>query len=339
MSRATLTGILKFILFLGIGLLIAWLPLRALSSEDREHIINSFRNANYFWVMVVIIIGIISHMVRTLRWMMLLQTTGGNPSFKNTFLAVMIGYFANLAFPRLGEVTRCGVLLTTDKLPVNRSFGTVISERATDLLTFFLMLIAVITIEYQRLTGYLDARIFPGLKDKLSSPLQHFGFYLWILAAILLFAGVIWFFMQSKPEQPFRYKIKKIIIGFWQGLISVARIRQPWLFVFYSLLIWFCYFLMTWITFRALPETAHLPLLAGFSVLVMGSFGVMATPGGIGLYPVIAMETMYLYGILKPAGMAMGWIIWGSQTAMIILTGIGAMIWLSLIKRRNKTEN
>lgn len=339
MAGSRLTGALKFLLFLGIGVFITWLSLRGLSPDDRTHISASFREANYLWVLLVIVIGVVSHVLRALRWRMLLRSSGDNPSLKNTFIAVMTGYFANMAFPRLGEVTRCGVLYTTDNIPVNRSFGTVITERAIDFITFLLMLAGVITLEYNLLIGYLDRRIFPGLLQKVQAPTEHIGTLLVIFFILLLLAGFVVFVMRSKPHHKIRFRIRNILLGFWQGLISIGRMRHPWLFVMYSLLIWVCYFLMTWITFRALPQTMHLGLLAGLSVLVMGTFGVMATPGGIGLYPVIAMETMSLYGIPALTGLAMGWIIWAAQTIMIILTGTAALLWLSMLKKRRKEGN
>ncbi|HRZ41308.1 MAG TPA: lysylphosphatidylglycerol synthase transmembrane domain-containing protein [Bacteroidales bacterium] len=339
MAGSRLTGALKFLLFLGIGVLITWLSLRGLSPGDRAHITASFREANYFWVLLVILIGVVSHVLRALRWLMLLRSSGDHPSLKNTFIAVMTGYFANLAFPRLGEVTRCGVLYTTDNIPVNRSFGTVITERAIDFITFLLMLAGVVALEYRLLIGYLDRRIFPGLLQKVQAPSEHIGALLVIFGVLLLLAGGVIFVMRSEPRHTFRFRIRTILLGFWQGLISIGKMRRPWLFVVYSLLIWVCYFLMTWITFRALPQTMHLSLLAGLSVLVMGTFGVMATPGGIGLYPVIAMETMSLYGIPATTGLAMGWIIWAAQTLMIILTGTAALLWLSMLKKRRKEGN
>jgi uncharacterized protein (TIRG00374 family) len=289
---------------------------------------------NYFWIVVVLIIGIMSHVTRALRWQMLLEPVGTKPSLKNTFLAVMTGYFANLAFPRLGEVTRCGVLLTTDKIPVSRSLGTVVTERGIDLLIFILLFVALVFSQYNLLNSYLEENVYPGLEAKFTSiSANHL---LWIIILFLAALGALFILLirKAKPEQKFLYKIKSLLLGFWGGLKSIGRIRRPWLFVFYSLLIWLCYFLMTWLCFRALEATSGLSLGAGLAVLMLGGVGIMITPGGIGLYPVIARDTMILYGIISSTGFAMGWILWTSQTAMIIVTGLGSLIWLSMIKKR-----
>jgi glycosyltransferase 2 family protein len=324
----------KFLLFLGIGVLITWLSLKDLSDEHRHELMQSFREANYFWVILVIFIGIGSHIIRALRWNMLLEPIGGAPRLKHTFLAVMIGYFANLAFPRLGEVTRCGVLATTDKIPVNKSFGTVITERGIDMMIFVLLFFMLVSTQYRLLIDYLDQKIFPGLEEKVTSAGNNPLFYLVLAGGAILFTVLILIIRNAKPEQRIRYKIKNTVSGFWNGLISIRHIRLPWLFVLYSLLIWGCYFLMTYLCFRALPETIHLSPMAGFAVLVLGTVGIMVTPGGIGLYPLIARDTLILYGVAGSTGFAMGWIVWGSQTVMIIVTGIIALIWFSLLKRR-----
>ncbi len=332
--KSRITGILKFVIFLGIGILITWLSLKDLTDENRADLLNSFRTADYFWVILVIVLGVMSHLLRALRWKMLLKPVGGNPSLKDTFLAVMIGYFANMAFPRLGEVTRCGVLYTTDNIPVNKSFGTVITERGIDLVLFTLCFLLLIITQYGLLIGYLDEKVFPGLAEKVTSLGTHYRFYLLLAGGAFIVSLLVLLVRNAKPENPFRYRIKTIIVGFWEGLISIRLIHRPWLFVAYSLLIWILYFLMTWLCFRALPETAPLSVMAGFAVLVLGSVGIMITPGGIGLYPLIARDTLVLYGVTGSTGFAMGWIVWGSQTVMIIFTGVGALIWLSLLKRK-----
>jgi glycosyltransferase 2 family protein len=330
-------SLIKFLLFLGIGVLITWLSLKDLSDEHRGQLVRSFREADYFWVILVILIGIGSHILRALRWNMLLGPLGNTPPLKHTFLAVMIGYFANMAIPRLGEVTRCGVLATTDKIPANRSFGTVITERGLDLLIFVILFLILISSQYHLIIDYLDQKIFPGFEEKVSSAGSSPLFYLIVVAGMLMFAGAILLIRNAKQENRIRYKIREAILGFWKGLISIRHIRRPWLFVTYSLLIWFFYFLMTYLCFRALPETAHLTPMAGFAVLVLGSVGIMVTPGGIGLYPLIARDTLILYGVAGSTGFAMGWIIWGSQTIMIITTGIGALIWLAMLKKSRKS--
>ena len=132
---------IKFLLFLGLGIVIIWLSLHGLTPDEKTQILHSFRIADYNWVILTISMGIFSHFLRALRWKLFFEPMGYNPSLKNTFFAVMVGYFANMAFPRLGEVTRCGILTRYEKIPFNKSFGTVITERTIDMIIFILLFI------------------------------------------------------------------------------------------------------------------------------------------------------------------------------------------------------
>ena len=332
--KAKIPGLLKFILFLGLGILITWLSLKNLSQSDRAELLESFSRVKPFWIIVVLIIGIFSHLFRALRWQMLLEPVAEKPSLRNTFIAVMTGYFANLAFPRLGEITRCGVLLTTDKIPVNKSLGTVITERATDLLLFVLLFFLMLASQYSMLISYIEKNVFSGFEQKFESVGQAWLMILAILLILALGISVLWIIVRAKPGNRTLVKIRTILLGFRDGLLSIGRIRRPWLFVFYSIMIWFCYYLMAYLCFKALDATAFLSPGAGLAVLVLGSVGVMITPGGIGLFPVIVRDTLTVYGITTATGFAMGWILWTSQTAVIIVAGIASLLWLSTLRRK-----
>ncbi|HPB26501.1 MAG TPA: lysylphosphatidylglycerol synthase transmembrane domain-containing protein, partial [Bacteroidales bacterium] len=132
-------SVLKILLFFGIGIFFIWLSVIKLGPEDKKQIFKSFSEANYWWLVLCFVLGLISHVLRTLRWEMLIDTVGYKPSFKNTFLSLMIGYFANLAIPRLGEITRCTMLAKYEKVPFQKSFGTVIAERGLDVVTFVVL--------------------------------------------------------------------------------------------------------------------------------------------------------------------------------------------------------
>lgn len=332
--KVQITGLLKFILFLGLGILITWLSLRNLTPSDRAELADSFSSVKPFWIVVVLVIGVFSHLFRALRWQMLIEPVAVKPSLRNTFLAVMTGYFANLAFPRLGEVTRCGVLHTTDKIPVNRSLGTVITERGIDLILFAALFFIMMALQYSLLISYIEIKVFAGFEEKFESVSRGWIVIALILLLISLALIILFVIIRSKSENRFLSRAKSILLGFRDGVISIARIRHPWLFVFYSIMIWVCYYLMALLCFRALESTAHLGADAGLAVLVLGSVGVMITPGGIGLFPVIVRETLEIYGTEPTTGFAMGWILWTSQTAVIIITGIGSLLWLSTIRRK-----
>jgi len=342
--KSRLTGILKFVFFLGIGLLITWLSLRGLTPSDRTDLVSSFRQVKPFWIFVVLAASLMSHLIRALRWQMLLEPVAVRPPLWNTFAAVMTGYLANMAFPRLGEVTRCGVLLTTDKIPVNRSLGTVVTERALDTAVFLLLVVVLFLTQYSYIITYLETQVAPGLQTRFTSLGANHLLLLMVCAGVVAGALAVWVLLRAKPHQRLLFRGRKVLLGFLQGLISVRYVKRPLLFLFYSFAIWGAYFIMTWLSFRVLNDTAALGMGAGLAVLLLGTIGIVITPGGIGLYPVIARDTLVLYSVSTATGFAMGWILWTTQTVIIIVLGLASLLWLSLLKRKirlagNSSEN
>ena len=326
---------IKFTIFLGLGLFIIWLSLRGLTPEERSQIIHSFRTANYNWVILTITMGILSHVLRALRWMLFFEPMGYHPSLKNTFFAVMVGYFANMAFPRLGEVTRCGILARYEKIPFNKSFGTVVTERTIDMIIFLLLFVLMVATQASTIGHYLNTNIYPKFAEKFQNPIFSKVFILSGAALVLLFFSVLFLLRRKIAGSKLFLKIIRVIHGFWEGLKSLSQIRRPGLFVFYSVAIWALYFFMIYVCFFCFPDTGALTPGAGLSCLVLGSVGIMVTPGGIGLYPAIIQETMLLYGITRTTGLALGWISWTAQTMMILVVGGISLILLSFNKQTN----
>lgn len=330
--QKTIATLVKFVLFLGLGIFIIWLSLRGLTPDEQEQIRHSFRIANYNWVVVVIILGVLSHVLRALRWRLLLQPMNYHPSLKNTFFAVMVGYFANMAFPRLGEVTRCGILTRYENIPFNKSFGTVITERAIDMILFVALFFLMVFSQAGVIGNYMEHYIYPKMAGKFDNPLFSKVILLTAIGLFILSGTAIFLLRKKIIASKMAQKILHLLYGFWEGLKSLSQIRHPWLFVFYSLAIWTLYFFMIYLCFFCFPDTLDLSPGAGLSSLVLGSVGIMITPGGIGLYPAIIQETVSLYGIVRTTGLALGWISWSAQTGMILFTGGLSLILLSFNK-------
>jgi hypothetical protein len=334
--KKKIISIVKLVSALGLGILIVYLSLKDLSPQAKDDILSSFKMANYWWVVFSIMLGILSHVFRALRWRMLLQPMGYNPTVKSTFLAVMVGYFANLGIPRSGEVARCSVLYSEDKIPVDKSFGTVIVERSIDMLLFFSLFFFAFFIEYKRLNEYVSTHIYPAVEDKISFLPTENLFWILVFGLAAIVVGVFFAFRKRIMKTALFQKIAKLFGGIWEGLKSIIKIKNPGLFIFYSLGIWALYYLMVYTCLFSLPQTSGLSMSAGLSILVLGSIGIMVTPGGIGLYPVIVAQTLVLYGISAESGYgdAIGWITWSAQTIMIIVVGAISLIVVSLNKRK-----
>jgi uncharacterized protein (TIRG00374 family) len=319
--------ILKLSLALLLGLLIIWLSLKGLSPEEKKDIITSFKIANYWWVLLSVFIGVVSHFTRALRWKLLLKPIGYDISLKNSFLAVMIGYFANMGIPRSGELIRCSILYKEEKVPVDKGFGTVVIERGIDFLIFLSVFVVVFFAEYKRVSAFVQANVFDRIDSKLSLIYSEYGLIYLILGIALLFFLVFLIFRKKISNS----KIWKSIISF----ISISKIQKPFLFIIYTIVIWFFYYLMVYICFFSLEQTSSLGPLSGMTVLALGTIAIMVTPGGIGLYPLIVMQTLALYHVESSIGWAMGWITWSAQSLMIIIFGSISLLIVSLKKGKN----
>ncbi len=337
--NSKLKNIIRFSIFLGIGIFFIWIFLRNLTADQKQEILNSMGNANYWWIALAIPLGILSHFARAMRWKMLIETMEYKPRNSNMFFAVMIGYLANLALPRLGEVSRCTILTKYENVPFQKSFGTVITERVIDMLVFIFLFFLNLALQAERLSGYIDEKIYKPLQSKLHLSYDLSGSLLILTISFILIFGVIFLVFRKKILANKLYlKIKEIVMGFVEGMKSLIKLRNPWLFGFYTFSIWGLYLLMAYIVFFSIPASSGAGLDAGLAVLVFGSVGFMVVQGGIGIYPAIVAETLVLYGVASAQGYALGWLIWTSQNLTIILLGIISLILLPILNNRKNEK-
>lgn len=278
-------------------------------------------------------LSVFSHLLRAWRWKLLLNGSGYSASLSNSYFAVMIGYLANSLFPRLGEVTRCGVLNRSDHVPVSHSLGTVVTERVIDL--FILLLITAVTffLQFNLLESYFNEGLI-NLKTQL---LEN-----WWILLILLVLGVLGlyllFYSAIGKKIQFIGKIKNFIRGLWAGMISLKNVKNQFGFWVSTLGIWFLYFLMLYVITFGSPLTENLGILAGLSILVMGSFG-MATPipNGVGAFHTLVAGVLVLYGINQQDGIIFATIMHTSQFITVLVIGSLSLILVNLKHKRNKT--
>lgn len=329
-----LFSILQYIIFLGIGIFLVWWSIHKLSDNDYAEFINSLKNANYYLLIPVFLVLTLSHLSRAVRWKILMRSMGYNPKLSNTFCAVMIGYLANFAFPRLGEVLKCTILGKYEKVPPDKLVGTILVERAVDMLSLFIILIIAL-LSQAKVVGTYTSQIFQKYffsKNGESAILK----ILIIVFALVIFFIVLKFIFKKFRHIKFVQKIKGIFNGIVEGLLSVKKMKNKWLFIGHSVFIWGCYLLGTYIGFHAISQTADLPVLSAFPILVFGAAATIITPGGIGLYPVFVMESMKLYNIPESFGTANGWLQWSAQFFLVL---IGGFICLLILPYLNKTKN
>lgn len=332
-SKKILPQVLRVVFFLALGFFFIWLFLRNLTPDEKHEIIAHLKEAKYGWILLSILFGFISNMSRSSRWKILMKTMGYNPRYHNVFMSVFIAYFANLAVPRLGEVSRCLPLAKYDKVPFEKSFGTVVTERAVDFIAFLIIFVVNVILQFDTLWSYLQEKVFIPMGEKFSS--MSTGLNILIVCIIFgVLAGGLIFIMKNK-KSGFIAKVREKVKGFADGLKSILYIKKPFAFIFHTLFIWFMYFMMTYVVFQALPDTVHLGADAVLSTLMLASIGMMVVQGGIGIYPLIVAEALTLYGIVSTTGYAMGWLLWSGQTASVIIAGLLSLIILPLVNKNN----
>ena len=329
--KFSLKGILKTIIFLAIGIGLVYYSLSQLNNQQRNEIVQSFYNADYFWISITFAAGILSHLMRSLRWSLLINSIGYYPREKNTLASLMVGYLANLAIPRLGEITRCGVLSKKEKIPVEGLLGSVLAERLFD--TIILAVICFFT--------YLSEKDFLNelFQEKILQPLQNTVQKPSVLIFVLLifiFFTYLFFSKRKKNETDKNGKFTRIIILFGEGLQSIFKVQKPGLFIFYTILMWFLYAATNYLAFLAFSDTMEANWGMAFSVLVFGSFAMILVQGGIGAFPLFVMLALETYDIDKVNGLAYGWIVWTGQFLIIVVMGIISLLLLQ--KKENGSK-
>lgn len=299
-----------------------WYSLSKLSQNDISAIKNSFQTANYWWVLLSLLLGILSHLSRAYRWQFMLEPLGYKPKYMNSVMTVLVGYLVNLAVPRAGEIARATGISKYEEIPFEKAFGTIVSERIADVI----MLLSIIATAFFLQTELLSKYLFTEKKSSSN---------LWIYLIIgAVFLGFLFFKLLKKSSNPILKKLQDFVFGLLQGIISIFRMKKKWAFIFHTIFIWSMYVLMFYVVKFALPETANLPFSAIIVGFVVGGLSMALTNGGLGTYPVFVASAVTLYGVSENPALAFGWIMWTAQTVMVIAFGGLSFIFLPIYNRK-----
>lgn len=315
-----LRNILRYLGFLILGFFLFWLSFRKL---DISLVWEELATANYYWAALALVLVVISHVFRSLRWNLLINSMGYRTRLSTTFYALMVGYMANTAVPRMGEFMRCGVLSKKENIPFNALFGTVISERLFDLVVLVLLLLAVVLGQWSLLGDFVMQWIGPFI-EKVSSSIYYLVLSIAIFLGLL--AGLWMLYAKYKNHLntiPGYKKIMALLSDLTQGIRTIERLPQKGLFLIYTFLIWLFYVLMMFVPFFMFPDTSELDLLAGITLLAIGSLGIVApVPGGIGAYHFITKAVLTeLYGISGHVAGSFAVITHAAQTLLNVIVG------------------
>lgn len=333
MKKKFLSAI-NFVVFFLIGLFLLYLVFRKVNVQE---VLGQIFQANYWWVLLSFVFAFISHFARALRWNILINSMGYKTHAFSTFYAVMIGYFANMAIPRLGEVSRCGVLHKKDGIPFDSLLGSVVAERVFDLLVLFVLILTVVAFQIELVGGFLNHLIIEPLVSKFSNNISGILTVLGVIGAIILASVILHRIYKAKLQQSDLFnKIKGFLKGFLDGMKTIWKLEKRLPFFFYTFVIWFMYFLMTYVVFNAMEATSGLTVIDGITILTIGSLGMVApVPGGIGAYHFIVKALLFeLY--LVPNDIAASWatLVHTSQSLLIVLLGTFSYFMILSLKRK-----
>ncbi len=335
MSKRSRT-IFQYLIFFLIGLLFVWLSLKNLTPEKLQQIKASLRNARYWIILPVFAILLLSHIVRALRWKLLIDPLGRTIKPANSFFAMMIGYLVNQGVPRMGEVVRCTMLSRYEKVPVDKLIGTVILERLVDAFSFFGIVGITLAIQPKKYSALVQT-FFSRHGDSGKTAIPGYVLLLTILGLlVVLTAG--WMLFKRKSIGDLSRLLQRIRHSVWQGITSVKHLKKKWLFLLYTILLWTLYLVAGYIGFYAFAETSHYGLTEAFTVLSAGSIGMIVTPGGIGAYAYLIQKTMPVYGLDDTTALAFGWVMWLVTTAVIVLFGLLSFVFISTYNKKKPVE-
>lgn len=303
------------ILPLALGGFLVWYSLSDISLETLG---KYFKEANYGWIFLGLFFGILSHLSRAYRWKFMLEPLGFKPKFANSILAVLVGYLVNLALPRAGEISRATVMTNYEKIPFEKGFGTIVAERIADLIMMLSIVAITLFVQFDFIYNLLTKNFNP-TKIGIGLVLLIIGFF--------IFTNFV-----KKAKSGFLLKIKTFVTGLIEGVTSIFKMKNKWAFIFHTVFIWVMYVAMFWATIPAIKglQVPFGGILIGF---IAGGFSIAATNGGIGLYPIAVAGALALFDVPTEPATAFGWIMWTAQTAMIIVFGGLAFLFLPIYNK------
>lgn len=312
---------------LGLGIL--WWMYRGTNWSDFGHYV--LHEMNWWWMLLSLAFGILPQMARAWRWKMALEPLGEHPRRTSCIDAIFMSYAASLVIPRVGEVTRCGTLKTADGVSFTKSLGTVVTERLVDSLLMLLFTGIAFLLQLPMFLRFLKET-----NTNIGDLLYRFTGTGYIVTFICLVAALIAGFVAIRRFSFFK-KGRDMLRDMWEGVLSLRKVRNLPLYLFYSVLIWVGYFLHFYIAFFSFDFTAHLSIGAAFLIFCVGTFAVLVpTPNGAGPWHFAVKTMLVLYGVAETQAIMFALTVHTIQTALVVL--LGAFGWARINSKRRLTS-
>ena len=321
MLNTKLKSTLKISLSLSLAGLLVWY---SLSKTSISQLLEYFKNADYFWVGLGVFFGLLSHLSRAYRWRFQLEPMGYNIKLGNSIMAVFVTYIINYTIPRAGEVARASVLTNYEGVPFEKSFGTIVSERLADLLVMLLIISVALFLQFD----VISIQFLEKIKELQISTSQI------LLLALISSVAIVFLTRTIKSgTSKIAIKIRSVFSGLIEGITSILKMKKKWAFIFHTLFIWGMYVLMFYVTSFSLEETSQLSFSAILIGFIFASFSIAVTNGGIGSYPEAIVIAFTLFNFQEDPSRAFGWIMWTSQTLMVIILGGFSLFFLPIYNK------
>lgn len=312
---------------LGLGIL--WWMYRGTDWSDFGHYV--LHEMNWWWMLLSLAFGILPQMARAWRWKMALEPLGEHPRRTSCTDAIFMSYAASLVIPRVGEVTRCGTLKTSDGVSFTKSLGTVVTERLVDSLLMLLFTGIAFLLQLPMFLRFLKET-----NTNVGDLLHRFTGTGYIVTFICLVAALIAGFVAIRRFSFFK-KGRDMLRDMWEGILSLRKVRNLPLYLFYSVLIWVGYFLHFYIAFFCFDFTAHLSIGAAFLIFCVGTFAVLVpTPNGAGPWHFAVKTMLVLYSVAETQAIMFALTVHTIQTALVVL--LGAFGWARINSKRKLTS-
>ncbi|SEH87865.1 hypothetical protein SAMN02927937_01907 [Paenimyroides aquimaris] len=314
-----LKKILNITLPLLLGVFLVYYAYNQFTAAQIDEMKNYFQSADYFYVALSLLFMKISHASRAYRWKYSLQYLGYQSGFWNNFMAIAVGYLLNLTIPRSGELSRAVVLQKYNNIPFDKGFGTIIAERIIDLLFLILFVVLALVLQYRQLVGFISQQI----------PVTQ----LLVIMGVFSLIGIVGLYLLYTSQWKLFVFIRQKISGLAEGVLSIFKMPYRLPFLIHTFIIWISFVLTFYFGTKALPETSGISLGVTMVAFVVGSLAISFTNGGIGAFPLLIAKILALYGISLTAGTAFGWILWTTQTVLIIVLGGLSFLLLPIVNK------
>lgn len=314
--KLTIKKILKIMLPLLLGVFLVWYSLSRISIEE---LVSYFKKADYSWIGLGVFFGLLSHLSRAYRWRFQLEPMGYNIKLGNSIMAVFAAYLINYTIPRAGEVARASIITNYEDVPFEKGLGSIVAERVADMIVMLGIITVTLFLQFDFIYGFLVEKFNP----------------IKIVIVLSGFVILIFFFIRfiKKSTLRFAIRIKTFVNGLIEGALSIFKMKKKWAYIFHTLFIWAMYVLMFYVTSFSLEQTSQIPFAAVLIGFIAASFSIAATNGGVGSYPEAIVLAFLLFNIPEDPSRAFGWIMWASQTLLIIIFGGLSLVYLPIYNR------